>query len=305
MVLRPDKGQELLQLPDDYTVLDLETTGISFEKDSIIEIGAIKVRKQKPIQKFTTLIHTTTTLEPRIEDLTGIQSAMLSTAPSFLMIAQDLWDFIGTDIVVGHSIDFDVTFLYDYYQKWDGRSFTNSFVDTFPISKKLFPELLHHRLTDMANYYKFDSSRAHRALPDCRMNYQVFEAMKATVLKSYGTYDSFFSKWNQLDNKIRAASIIPNTTQLDTSHPFYQKKCVITGALAHFSRKEAMQKIANCGGLNMDKLNTHSDILIIGNAPYCDLVQGISNKQKKAERLIEEGYPLLVITEEEFYTLLE
>ena len=66
---------------DDYTVLDLEMTGLSVKKDKIIEIGAIKVRNNEIVDTYKSFINPHVKLSKKIIDLTGIDDSMLSTAP--------------------------------------------------------------------------------------------------------------------------------------------------------------------------------------------------------------------------------
>ncbi len=298
------KSKETLAFPDTYTVIDLETTGLNIEEDFIIEIAALKVKNKNETEYFQKMIHCPIQIIDRIQNLTGISNEMLIGASTFPQIAKELKAFIGEDIIIGHAVLFDITFLSKAFTENSFTPFANPYIDTLPISQKLLPELVHHRLKDMASYYKFDTSNAHRAMADCQMNFQVFEAMKQTIINTYHDYDIFISNWNTLSKRIKADMISTDIKSFDTTHLLYQKNCVITGALDRFSRKEAMQVIANLGGFNTDKLNTFTDILILGNGEYCDLLTGITKKQKKALRLIDEGYPIKIITEQEFYQLL-
>lgn len=87
----------------------------------------------------------------------------------FLQFAQD-------DILVGHNIKaFDLKFIYRDAQKYLGKIPENDYIDTLRLAKKLLPQLSHHRLTDLADYYHLSTKGAHRALNDCRMNQKVFE----------------------------------------------------------------------------------------------------------------------------------
>ncbi|MFW5677889.1 MAG: BRCT domain-containing protein, partial [Acetivibrio ethanolgignens] len=86
------------------------------------------------------------------------------------------------------------------------------------------------------------------------------------------------------------------TSSFDESHPFYGKNVAITGILFTLSRRAAMQKVANLGGINQDKVNTFTDFLICGKG------EG-STKEKKALRLKTEGYPIQLLSEEEFLNL--
>lgn len=50
------KGNSVLQWVDDYVLVDIETTGLSPKENDIIEIGAIKVRNNKIIEEYESLI---------------------------------------------------------------------------------------------------------------------------------------------------------------------------------------------------------------------------------------------------------
>ncbi len=51
------KGKELLEFKRNYTVFDLETTGLSVVEDRIVEIGAIRVREGRMVDEFNVLVN--------------------------------------------------------------------------------------------------------------------------------------------------------------------------------------------------------------------------------------------------------
>ena len=73
------KGINLNKFVDNYVLVDIETTGFSPIKDDIIEIGAIKVKENKIINKYSQLIKINRLLSPAITRLTGITDEMLAT----------------------------------------------------------------------------------------------------------------------------------------------------------------------------------------------------------------------------------
>ena len=58
------KGNSIIAFLDDYTVVDLETTGFSSEHDDIIELGAVKVQNDKIVCTYKKLIMTSLNLSP-------------------------------------------------------------------------------------------------------------------------------------------------------------------------------------------------------------------------------------------------
>ena len=71
-------------------------------------------------------------------------------------------------------------------------------------------------------------------------------------------------------------------------------------------RKEAMQLVADVGGINADTVTKKTNFLILANNNYSPLVKGgKSTKQKKAEKLKLEGVDIEVIPENVFYDMFD
>ena len=110
---RPYKGQSLLLALDDYVAVDIETTGLSPRYSAIIEVGAVRFRAGRPRDEVSLLINPGFDLPPAITELTGITDDMLWTAPPLADVLPYFLDFVGTDVILGHNVNFDVNFLYD------------------------------------------------------------------------------------------------------------------------------------------------------------------------------------------------
>ena len=54
--IRESKGKSSILFPDDYVVVDIETTGLSPQYDEIIEIAAIKYKSGVKVDVFSTLV---------------------------------------------------------------------------------------------------------------------------------------------------------------------------------------------------------------------------------------------------------
>lgn len=167
--MRDSKGHSLLTFPNDYTVVDIETTGLSPEYDEIIEICAFKYRGSELVNKYSTLVKPDREVNDFITQLTGITNNMLASAPSAVDVMQPLYDFIGSDIIVGHNVNFDINFLYDYCTSILSKPLSNDFVDTMRIARLLHKENKHNRLSDLAKQYNLSYEGAHRAGFDCAL----------------------------------------------------------------------------------------------------------------------------------------
>lgn len=305
---RINKGKSIIDFPENYTIVDIETTGLDTKYDSIIEIAAIKVRNEDVIDTFTTLVnppYIDLTDFPEITDLTGITQDMLNDAPSEQEAITKFFNFLGDDIVVGHNVNFDINFLYDSLYNTD-KYLKNNFIDTLRFARKLLPELKHHRLSDVAIFFAVDTTNAHRALKDCEITLQCYEHLKQLALEKYGTLDNFKRSFVIKKNISHAKDLIAENTDFDDTHPFYKKVCVFTGALEKMPRKDAMQIVVNVGGICADNVTKSTNYLILGNTDYCAALKGRkSNKHKRAEELKAKGYDITIISENTFYDIIE
>ena len=171
-------GDKLDKYVSDYTVFDLETTGVSPQKDKVIEISAIKVRNGQVVDEFSSLVNPMRNIPYGATRVNGITDEMVADKPVFEKVLGDFLDFIEDDILVGHNIhDFDMKFIHRDCEAFFRMFLGNDYVDTLPLARKCLPQLGHHKLTDLALYYKISINGAHRALNDCRMNQLVFERL--------------------------------------------------------------------------------------------------------------------------------
>lgn len=158
--------------------VDIESTGLSPYKDSIIEIGAVKVCDGKIEDGFKTYVRYDFPLNERIVALTGIRNEDLLGAPCEGDAVRSFMEFMGEcDVIIGHNVAFDYGFLY-MAAKRAGIGFGPRIVDTLEISRTLHPELESRKLGDMCVYYGIESENWHRAYDDALAAYRVYEKLK-------------------------------------------------------------------------------------------------------------------------------
>lgn len=134
-----EKRQEMDKISD-YLCVDLETTGLNPKTDKIIEIGAVKVRGGKIADTFQVLVNPCRPLEERITELTGITDDMLFDKPVINEVLPDFLHFAGEDILLGHSVLFDYSFLKKAVVNGKG-SFEREGLDTLKIARVYLTEL--------------------------------------------------------------------------------------------------------------------------------------------------------------------
>lgn len=160
----------------DYVVLDLETTGLDPCKDSILEIGAARVRGGEVVDTFTTLVRPDCAVSAFITGLTGITDEMVADAPDESDALPRLRAFLGDDKVLGHNVQFDLRFVRQASLRLGLPPLANASIDTLRLSQRLFPDG-RHRLSDLIERFQIGDVVAHRALSDVLQTKAVYEAL--------------------------------------------------------------------------------------------------------------------------------
>lgn len=172
------KGKRLDKYVEDYVIFDLETTGISCITDKVVEISAVKVLKNKVVDKFSTLVNPEMKIPFRASQVNHITDDMVKNAPVFKQALDDFNVFAGDMVLAGHNIHtFDMKFIQRDAKAFWGKVFTNNYIDTLVLARQRLPQLTNYKLTDLAKHYGISVAGAHRALADCVMNQQVLEKL--------------------------------------------------------------------------------------------------------------------------------
>ena len=162
-------------ITDSYVCLDLETTGLDSKRDKIIEIGAVRVRAGEITDRMETLVNPGRMLDERIVELTGIHDKDLEDAPDITEVLPELLDFIGEDILLGHGVLFDYSFVKKaaVNQK---LTFEKNGIDTLKIARKFLADLESRRLGFLCGHFGIGHS-AHRALADAEATAALYKKL--------------------------------------------------------------------------------------------------------------------------------
>lgn len=310
--IRESKGRSIIAFPDTYCVIDVETTGRSPQWDHIIEVAAVKVSDGQEVGRFASLIQPPSMpggafVDDFIAALTGITDEMLAGAPFAPDVLEEFASFVGDVPVVGHCVSFDINFLYDSIDRYLDRPFSSDYIDTLRIARKLHPEMSHHRLADLVELFDVTHNDAHRAMGDVEATAECFARLKAEALERHGSEEEFRKAFRVVggSHAVKAADIQGDAQKINEDSPIFGCACVFTGKLEKFTRAEAMQIVADLGGINQDGVTKATRYLILGNNDYCASIEdGKSNKQKKAEKLALKGTGIEILPETAFYDML-
>jgi len=177
IVLRPKK-EDLLE--STYVVFDLETTGFNAAgADSIIEIGAVKIKNGEIIDRFDELIDPKRKLPLKIIELTNITDEMLEGKPSEEDAVKKFKEWTGDLPMVAHNAKFDVSFIVMAHNKYNLGEFTNTVIDTLELSRALDTNYARHSLSALVKRYDvpWDETAHHRGDYDAEGTALVFHKM--------------------------------------------------------------------------------------------------------------------------------
>lgn len=154
-------------IDDIFVVFDLETTGFSSKNDKIIEIGAVKLKEGKIIDRFSTFVNPEKTIPYHITELTSINDEMVRNSPKIEEVLPEFLNFCKGAVLVAHNAGFDTSFIKANCNRL-GLTFSFSILDTVPLARFLYPDLKRVKLNIVAKYLGISLENHHRAVDDAK-----------------------------------------------------------------------------------------------------------------------------------------
>jgi len=168
-----------------FTVLDLETTGLSAKKCAITEVTAIQFKNGEQVGMYSTLVKPTEAIPEEVELLTGITNEMVRNSPALVMVLSELSGFLGeAPIIVGHNVSFDIGFLREKINQNGLGAFLERYnlsraFCTKVLAQKALPSLPSYEGVMVATAIGYHNPNPHRAEADVRMSAGIlFELIK-------------------------------------------------------------------------------------------------------------------------------
>nr|WP_294582105.1 PolC-type DNA polymerase III [uncultured Anaerotignum sp.] len=165
------RGQNL---DDTYVVFDIETTGLSKEKEMITEIGAVKVADGKIVDRFSTFVNPQRPISAEITKLTGITDDMVKDAPTIENVLPEFLKFCEDTVLVAHNASFDTGFIRIAAERAGLGELHHTIVDTLELARALLPELNKHKLDIVCEHLGVTLNGHHRAVNDAEATAEVF-----------------------------------------------------------------------------------------------------------------------------------
>lgn len=157
----------------EYVVFDIETTGFSPINNKIIEIGAVKVKEGKIIDKYSTFVNPEEPIPYRIEQLTSINDNMVIDAPVIEKVLPEFLEFCEGCVMVAHNADFDMSFIMNKGKRM-GIEKEYTIVDTVALARILIPQISRYKLDNVAKALGIPLDHHHRAVDDAGCTAEIF-----------------------------------------------------------------------------------------------------------------------------------
>ncbi|MCM8829883.1 MAG: 3'-5' exonuclease [Candidatus Omnitrophica bacterium] len=169
----------------ELVVLDVETTGLDPEKDRIVEIALISIKNGEIEDKFVTLVNPEVEIPLDVSSIHGITPVDTKDAPFFRDIAGKVLNIINKKTLLVHNADFDIPFLKKELRLCGLELSGIKIIDTLAIARNhfCFPS---NSLSNIAAYYKIDTSGSHRAEADAMMTYKIYCKLLEELTKRRG-----------------------------------------------------------------------------------------------------------------------
>ena len=291
------KGQEWPDFISDYTMLDIETTGLNPYRDHVTELGAVKVRANQVVDEFSQLV-----VYPRsnhvphfITKLNGITEELLLKEGKPVKEAMTAFrTFIGNDIIIGYNVNFDLNFLYDLTQKFHLPKLSNDYVDVLRLARVYYPQQ-HNRLLDCIQRAGIAQVEQHHGLADS--------------LDTKKVYDDFREHFTpellqEAQGKLKNIDLLQDELEvwkLGFRNPVNNKKIAFAPEI-EMNSAEAAQMVNNMNGVAQTGVKADTDYLIMSDNGFFSK----SNPETlKAKEFNHAGSKIKRLSESYFLNMLD
>lgn len=251
-------GKSEEPLDGTFICFDIETTGLSANRDKITEIGAVKVENGQITDTFSTFANPGMPIPAKITELTGITDAMVKDAPSQSEAVSAFLEFAGDNVLVAHNAPFDTSFIRKACENMN-REYNYTSIDTVAISRAILTDIKNCKLDTVAKYLRLGDFNHHRATDDAEMLARIFTNLCTRLKDDYN-----ITKTNEINTQIAGGGdfkklptyhqiiLVKNLTGLKNLY-----KLISYAHLTYFYKKPRIPK---------SELVKHREGLIIGSA---------------------------------------
>ena len=189
----------------ELTFFDVETTGLyPYSGDTVCELGAVKIKGETQISVFSELINPKRSIPPEASAVHHIYDRDVSGKPYFEEIVDRFLYFIGSSVLCGYNVGFDLGFLNAELAKIKYPPIDVPAIDVLIMARRTI-QASHYNLQSVAEHLNIAANNFHRALDDAIATKNIFLIIKNMVAQKgirqigdfislYGFDNDFFKK---------------------------------------------------------------------------------------------------------------
>ncbi|GBF23193.1 DNA polymerase III polC-type [Candidatus Gastranaerophilus sp. (ex Termes propinquus)] len=166
-------------------VLDVETTGLDYTREKIIEFAAVKLVNGEVIEQYETLINPQQHIRKSSIAIHGITEEMVQDAPNEEEVFPKILEFIGEYPLVAHNAIFDFSFLNRASKRLYNKPLTNKYIDTQEMFKEVHPQCESCGLEALMGKFGVEFQTRHRAMADAMGLALVYPKLKKLYFQKY------------------------------------------------------------------------------------------------------------------------
>ena len=159
---------------EEFVVFDIETTGLNSHFNKIIEIGAVKIKAGRIIDRYSQLINPGISIPYHITEITSITNEQVANQPKIDEVIGKFVDFIGDAVLVAHNAPFDMGFIKRDIKEYLNIDLESSVIDTLQMARDLFPDFKKYGLGDLNKSLGLALEKHHRAVDDSQATANMF-----------------------------------------------------------------------------------------------------------------------------------
>lgn len=197
-IVKNSKGQSI---DTEYCAIDIESTGLSFTEDKIIEVGIVKLKNGKIIDTFECFVNPEQQISDLISDITKITNEVVKDAETIDKVMPKMLEFMKGTVLVAHNADFIIGFI-KYNCRQLGLPFDFTYIDTLPLSKAVFPNLSKYKLSAITEKLDIKLEADYSILDGVKALAEVFnEMIKIVNANSIDAFEEFYKDY--ILNKVK------------------------------------------------------------------------------------------------------
>lgn len=314
-----EKNKSIEKADADFIAIDFETANNN--NNSACSMGLVVVKNLEVIESKHFLIQPPVMSFNDINmKIHGIMARDVKDKPKFPEIWNEIKHYFVNNIIIAHNAQFDMSVLKSLQLEYNLNIPDFVYMDSMTISTKACGGEIKKTLDARAKALGVELKNHHNALDDTIACANiVIETVKRCKKKSFQSFINVYSSLNKKQfselkhqqyfrkgrtfNRVKISEIKTCSTA-DCNSPFYGKNIVFTGELSKYGRKEAMQLVADLGGIVKSGVSSKTDYLIVGVQDESIVGDdGLSRKEEKAYELIENGQDIQILDENEYVRL--